>query len=207
MRTILLAFANADAAAKVKNVLVAAGLPVGRTFATGALVLQQAMLEPGGGVIVLPPRLSDMTVPDLLSRLPDTFDLVVLFGRGQPATFGKLSGITFLETPMPASELVNTVRSLLETRTAGIRRPQPAARAGAHGSAAKPKAEPPPPHRTPAEEKVLQTAKTHLINHCGLTEEEAHRNLQKRSMESGVRLVEIARQVLDESECCRSSSG
>lgn len=201
MRTILLAFASAEAAAKVKNVLVAAGLPVGRAFTTGAALLQQSMLEAGGGVIILPPRLRDMSVPDLLSRLPDTFDLVVLHGQGQPATFGALPGITFLETPMPAQNLVDIVRSLLETRMAGLNRnPRPAARAA--------QAAPTPPiHRSAAEEAVLQAAKAYLINRCGLSEDQAHRNLQKRSMESGTRLVEIARRVLEEAGACEPDSG
>ena len=54
MRSIFLAFANPEAAAKLKKVLASAGLPVPQVCTTGTALLQLAMLSPEGGVIVLP---------------------------------------------------------------------------------------------------------------------------------------------------------
>ena len=45
---------------------------------------------------------------------------------------------------------------------------------------------------------MVEQAKAVLMAGRGFTEEEAHRYLQKRSMDSGTRLLETARRVLSE---------
>jgi len=190
MRSIMLAFPNQEAASKVKNVLTSAGLPVRQVCSSGASLLQQAMLLDAGGVIILPSRLPDIAIPDLLSRLPDTFDLLILQSGNQRAEYDQLPGLTKLEMPLPGAMLVEMVISLLETRTpaAGSRK----YRAGATAAQA------PVHHRTAAEEKVLLDAKKRLMDERQLTEEQAHRYLQRRSMETGTRLTEIAMRVLEQ---------
>lgn len=56
----------------------------------------------------------------------------------------------------------------------------------------------PPPERSQEERELVGQAKQFLMEHSGMNEEQAHRFLQKRSMDSGIRLVDIARRVLDE---------
>ena len=50
--------------------------------------------------------------------------------------------------------------------------------------------------RTDSEREVIEQAKAALMGRCGMSEEEAHRALQKRSMNSGCRLVQTARKIL-----------
>lgn len=52
------------------------------------------------------------------------------------------------------------------------------------------------PHRSAEDQKIIEQAKYLLMNRKQMTEAEAHRYLQKKSMESGVRLVDLARQYL-----------
>ena len=54
--------------------------------------------------------------------------------------------------------------------------------------------------RSSAEQRDIDRAKRALMEKRGLTEEEAHHRLQKRSMDEGRRLVQTARQVLAELE-------
>lgn len=54
-----------------------------------------------------------------------------------------------------------------------------------------------PKTRTAAEQKIISQAKELLMEKNGCTEEEAHRYLQKQSMDSGTNLVETAHMVLD----------
>ncbi len=54
--------------------------------------------------------------------------------------------------------------------------------------------------RSSAEQRDIDRAKRALMEKKGLTEEEAHHRLQKRSMDEGRRLVQTARQVLAELE-------
>lgn len=51
--------------------------------------------------------------------------------------------------------------------------------------------------RSPEERDLVEQAKGLLIRCGGMTEEQAHRFLQKRSMDSGARLADTARQVLE----------
>ena len=53
-----------------------------------------------------------------------------------------------------------------------------------------------PRNRRPEEEMLIREAKKLLMERNRMTEEEAHRYLQKCSMESGVNLVETAQMVL-----------
>lgn len=184
MRSIFLAFANPEAAAKLKNVLVSAGLPVPQVCTTGTALLQLAMLSPEGGVIVLPPRLSDLRVPELLSRLPDTFDLLVLQSPGVKADYGQLPGLTFLDSPLTPAKLIEMVFSLLNTRMAAT------SISGQGGEKASQK-------RSPQEEALVQKAKALLIKERKISEEQAHRLMQRRSMETGLRLIEVARSVIE----------
>lgn len=54
------------------------------------------------------------------------------------------------------------------------------------------------PRRTAEEEALLNRAKERLMSARGLTEAQAHRWLQKQSMDNGVRMAETARRILDE---------
>ena len=53
-----------------------------------------------------------------------------------------------------------------------------------------------PKERSEADKRVLQEAKSLLMERNGMTEEEAHRYIQKCSMDSGTNLVEAAEMVL-----------
>ena len=52
--------------------------------------------------------------------------------------------------------------------------------------------------RKEEEESLLHEAKVRLMDRLAVSEREAHRLLQRRSMETGMKLTEVARLVLDE---------
>lgn len=54
------------------------------------------------------------------------------------------------------------------------------------------------PRRTEAEEELVARAKAVLMSRYGMNEDEAHRTMQRRSMNSGCRLVQTARKILSE---------
>ncbi len=194
MRSIILTFANPEAAIRVKKVLIGAGLPVGQTCASGAALLQLAMSNQAGGVVILPSRLPDISVPELLSRLPDTFDLLVLQTPGMMADYDQLPGLTFLNTPIASALLTEMVISLLQTR-----RPSGYSSLGRILAVKERSSEEvPPPKRSAEDEALLRAAKDILMKTQGLTENQAHRRLQKRSMESGARLIDVARQTIEQ---------
>lgn len=56
------------------------------------------------------------------------------------------------------------------------------------------------PRRSPEEMEVIQQAKALLMDRNGMTEEQAHRFLQKSSMDNGTKLLQTAQTVLDSAE-------
>ena len=53
------------------------------------------------------------------------------------------------------------------------------------------------PRRSEGEQELIRQAKAVLMDRSGMSEEQAHRYLQKKSMNSGARLTQTAQLVLD----------
>ena len=53
-----------------------------------------------------------------------------------------------------------------------------------------------PKLRSEEDQKVIQKAKELLMGRNGFSEEEAHRYIQKRSMDNGTELVEVSQMIL-----------
>ena len=85
-----------------------------------------------------------------------------------------------LPIPFTRRELTDAVEFLLD----GYRRTEPSLR----------------PRRGPEEKALVEAAKGLLMARKGLTEEEAHRALQQRSMESGLRMETLARQLTQQTK-------
>ena len=61
------------------------------------------------------------------------------------------------------------------------------------------------PRRSDTEQELVDRAKRLLMEHKGLSEGEAHRALQKRSMDGGTRMVQTARQIIAEYQPSREA--
>lgn len=197
MRHLIIAFTDQDVARKIKYVLASHGLPVAGVCASAAQVLQQASVLEGGGVVVCPYRLADMTARELMSLLSDDYDMLVLATPRQQVQINE-PGIYSLSQPVNGPVLVDSARQLLETRQMKLdrvfqsMRPVPAASRPAGHQPGDESA-----HNRPLDEKkVIEQAKYLLMNRHQMNEEEAHRFLQKKSMESGMRLADLARKVI-----------
>lgn len=198
MRHLIVAFADQAVAQKVKAVLQSAGLPVRGICTSGSQVLQMAALCEGGGLVICPIRFSDMTANEVISLLSEDFDMLVLVTSRQQSMISG-SGIFTLTEPVNAAGLINSASQLLETR-------QLRAAAFMSGPAdARPTAVPDQSRKSDTngghgrdmeEQKIIEQAKYLLMNRKRMTEADAHRYLQRRSMESGIRLVDLARRII-----------
>ena len=56
------------------------------------------------------------------------------------------------------------------------------------------------PRRSGTEQELIDRAKRMLMNKKGIPEEEAHRTIQKRSMDEGLRMTQTARKIIAELE-------
>lgn len=129
-------------------------------------------------VVICGYKLADETAEDVLHDLPSVCAMLLL------ATQSRLDmvhsdNLFTLPAPVSRSELIASVRMLLQL---GCRQE--------NGLQAR---------RNQEEREQVQAAKRLLMERYGLSEEQAHRFLQKKSMDAGMKLSQTARLVLEES--------
>ena len=85
--------------------------------------------------------------------------------------------IFLLPTPVNGSMLCGSVGMLLQIEERRLRKAVP--------------------RRTPEEEAVIKKAKRLLVENSRITEEQAHRMIQRQSMDTGMKMADAARMVID----------
>ena len=130
------------------------------------------------GIVICSYKLADMIYTELHEDLPEGFEMLLMASQNLISEcYG--NGIVCLSMPLKVQDLINTVNLMVEgvERRRRKRRMQPKV-------------------RNAADEKAIKDAKELLMARNHMTEEEAHRYLQKTSMDSGTNLVETAQMVL-----------
>ena len=127
-------------------------------------------------VVICGFRLPDGSGEDLFDDLPDSASMLMIAPQSQLDLVNE--EIFRLPSPISRGDLIASVRMVLQMsrRLARLIRPR----------------------RSDEERDVITQAKYLLMERNGLTEEQAHRFLQKKSMDSGVGLVQTAKLVLGE---------
>lgn len=177
MTNIIVAFPKPENARHIKKILMQNGFHVASVCTTGAQALQSAN-ELGGGIMVCGYRMVDMAYRELYEYLPADFQMLLVASPGN-CRGREVEGLVCLATPFLAGDLVQTVRMMDDVIT---RRRREARRV--------------PRERTQEEKALIADAKALLMARNRFTEEEAHRYLQKRSMENGTGLSETAQMIL-----------
>lgn len=135
--------------------------------------------ESDGGIVLCGYRLPDMHYTELYGYLPREFLMLLV---ASPARLQECSigNIMCLAMPVHSHELVSTI----ETMWMELARP------------GKKPGKPRPKKRTVQEQKTIDDAKALLMERNHLSESEAHKYIQKLSMDSGNNLVETAEMIL-----------
>lgn len=153
------------------------GFQVDALCTTGAQALQSAD-ELGGGIIVCGYRFADMMYTELYEYLPPEFEMLLIASPANCA--GRdVENLVCLTTPLKGNELLQTLQMMETMRMRRKRKTRQGTRA-----------------RTEEEEALIMEAKALLMERNNLSEEEAHRYIQKRSMDNGTGLVETAQMIL-----------
>lgn len=126
-------------------------------------------------IIVCGFKLGDESCEALFGDLPERCSMLMVAPEAQLALC-QTEGIFKLRTPLCRAELLASVRMLAQLR-------RPACERG-------------PVRRSPEERELVERAKALLMDRHGMTEDQAHRFLQKQSMDNGARLTDTARLVL-----------
>lgn len=161
----------------IRNLLMKNGFRVNGICTTGSQALSR-MDELNGGLVICSHRMPDMMYGELHACLPKGFEMLLLASRD---VLLECEGddIMCLAMPFKVFDLINTVDMMCQA----IER-------------RKRKARQKPRERSSEEEALVAEAKELLMNRNHMSEEEAHRYLQKCSMDSGTNLVETAQMVL-----------
>lgn len=176
MINIIVVFPKMDNAKNIKNILVKNGFQVNALCTAGAQALQHADML-GDGIVVCAGRLQDMMYTQLREYLPSHFKMLVVLSANQHEEDTR-DNVVFLTMPLKVYELVSTLEMICGDL---VRRR---------------KRKPGPPRRSEKDRQMIQKAKEVLMARNHMTEEEAHRYMQKSSMDSGTGIVETAQMIL-----------
>lgn len=178
METVIVAFEQEANSQRVKSMLEGEGVANCVTCRSGDQV-RRILSRERVYCVVCGSRLSDGPVGWLTRDVPPSCSVLVV---APPRQLEELSDQEVYKLPAPVrrEEVVLTVRLLILFG----KRMERLDRRG----------------RSRTEEDLVGRAKTVLMQRRGLSEEEAHRELQRRSMNAGVRMNQTARRVLAELE-------
>lgn len=177
MTNIIVVFPKPEDAKSIRNILVRNGFQVAGVCFTGA----QAMAQADGlsdGIIICCYKMADMIYSELHENLPSDFEMILIASRQWLAEC-EADDIVRLEMPLKVGNLIETVGMLVENIERRKRRRKNRPRV-----------------RSEEEENLISKAKGLLMERNHMTEEEAHRYIQKCSMDSGTNMVESAQMVL-----------
>lgn len=179
MSNIIVAFSKRENAVNIRNILARSGISVPAVCMTGAKVLQYAEMW-SDGIVICGNRLQDMQYMQLAELLPESFQMLLVasadkWGDGLP------DQVVGLPLPVRGYDLVSTVEMLLQN--------QERCRRGKRQNTVR-------KERDSGQRKEIDRAKAVLMERNHMSEEEAHRYLQKTSMESGTNMAETAQMIL-----------
>ena len=175
---IIVAFPKLEDAKNLKSVLNRNGFDdiIACNNASQAISLAN---DSDGGIVVCGYKLTDMHYSELFGYLPREFTMLLV------ASPTKLQDcysreIVCLAMPIHTREFVSTVQMMTMDLARELKRRQKKQ----------------PKKRTEKEQKVIDSAKALLMERNQMTENDAHKYIQKLSMDSGNNLVETAEMIL-----------
>lgn len=128
-------------------------------------------------VVICGYKLHNLTAEELMEDLPSTTIMLVIAAQSQ-LDLCENDDIFHLPAPVSRSDLMASVRLALQMSHRLERMVRP--------------------RRNEEEKQIIEQAKAVLMDRHGMTEGQAHRFIQKRSMDNGTKMVQTARVILDD---------
>lgn len=176
MVSIIVAFPNIDNAKNIRKALIRNEFDVNAVCTTGTSVISYAN-QLDEGIIICGYKLQDMYYSELRDYIPQTFDIILVTSPNRIED-GVRNDVVVLELPLKVNSMIELVNKVEEQHINKFRR------------SGKPKM------RSTAQMKDIAKAKEIIMRKNNLTEEEAHRYLQKTSMDNGTGMVETAQMIV-----------
>lgn len=175
MDRLLVAFANEEAQRRIARLLESNGYSLVGSFFSGAEVIR-TVHKLGSACVICGFKLRDMTANDLAAALQKSAALLVI---SSPVYLNLCSGENLfkLSSPLSKGDFFSSVRMLQQLESQTLH--------------------PPISRRKETEQRAIARAKELLMEINRMSENEAHRFLQKHSMDAGLRMSETAQLIID----------
>jgi len=175
--SIIVGFPKYEDANNIKNVIARNGFNCSEACTLGSQIVSMAN-NLDEGIVVCGYRFSDMHCSELNNYLPKGFEML-LIASPEKLEFCQENNIVCLPMPIKTHDLLNTLQMM-----------------SYQYQRKKKKEKDRPKERSQEEKALIRKAKMVLMDRNNMTEEEAHRYLQKTSMDSGTNMVEMSEMVL-----------
>ena len=174
MERIVIAFEQDSTSQKIRRLLESAGVARPLCCHTAAEV-KTLLAQQRIPTVICGFKLPDGTAEELFFDLPAGRSMLLIASESLLSLCWSDPRLVCLSTPLTRSGLIDGVRQALQAAEADLR-----------------------PARSEEEEVLIRLAKERLMARSHISEEQAHRLLQKKSMESGRKLSATARLLLEE---------
>lgn len=176
MQRVIVAFEKEANSAKIREAVESDG--IGCLVCRSAAEVKRTIHEQRVFTVICGFKLRDEVCADLFQDLPDGCAMLMI-GPQNRLELCETEGIFKLPSPVSRGDLLASVHMLLQLRRHTARKNVPA-------------------QRSEEEKRLVSRAKEVLMDRYDMTEAQAHRFLQKESMDHGTKLTETARLVLSE---------
>lgn len=177
MTNVVVAFSRLEDGRNIRNILVKNGFEVATVCTIGAQAISSTY-ELDSGIIVCGGRFADMVYHELYDCLPSGFRMLLVASPGlwngrAPAD------VVCLGLPLKVNDLISTLEMMAESAVRRRKRQRVQ-----------------PRERSREETELIRQAKELLMDRNHMSEEAAHRYIQKCSMDSGTNMVETAQMIM-----------
>ncbi len=173
MSNVVVVFPKLEDARSIRNLLVRHGIEVAGICTTGSQALN-CIDSLGSGIVVCGYRFRDMLYTELKEQMGGGFEILLLASQRVLAE-KKAEGVIAVGMPLKVHELLDTMGMMESAIRKNRKKSRP---------------------RNPREQAIIEKAKLLLRERNHMTEEEAHRYVQKCSMNSGNSMVETAEMII-----------
>ncbi len=164
---VFIAFSNKKTALSIAKTVLGGGYNVAAAVLNASDLIHKINFYESG-IIICGCRFGDGNINTLSASIPDSFRIISI-GTHEQLQYCDESRMLTLSVPLNSAALLAYIDMLrVETRS----------------------------RRSPDEEALINRAKRYLIAYKGMTEPQAHKFLEKKSMDSGRTITEIAKAVL-----------
>lgn len=176
MENVIVAFESDKSCWRIRETLENTGTAACIVCKSGAEV-KRVVSKQRISTVICGYKFSDESAEELFDDLPRGCAMLLVAVQSRLDLVGS-DGIFKLAAPVSKGDLIASVRMLLQGRQ--LEKPDK-----------------PPRPRSGEEQAIIERAKALLMARNGMGEGQAHRFLQKKSMDSGVKLVQAAQMILD----------